>query len=149
MKLLRLAAMALLVSTLAMKPTVTAASGHGDSGYSGRAVFELMRDARIPPPFHGLWVPLGQKCVTPPTPGTLDINADGIMETDGAVSVLRIWLYPGDAPNFDHAIIDVLSSGGGDQWEESLILNLAQGGRALSMRQKGEDEANATTYRRC
>lgn len=140
MKSLRRAALASLILASAMPPALAA---------TGSAVFEHIADARIPRPFHGIWAPQGRKCGTRPAPGALRINAGGIVEADGAMSVLRVWLNPGDAPNFDHAILDVLASGGGGEWEESLILHLDQGGWILSMRQKGEDESKATIYRKC
>lgn len=141
MKSLRRAVMASLILASVMSPAVAATGG---------AVFEQMADAKIPLPFHGIWAPQGRRCGgTRPAPGALRINADGIVEADGAMSALRIWLNPGDAPHYDHAIVDVLASGGGGEWEESLILHLGQGGRVLFMRQKGEDEAKATTYRKC
>lgn len=149
MRGIRLASCAFIALALPLVPAVAAASDSSHTEYTGRAVFELMADAEIPPPFHGAWAPEWQTCRNREAPGILSIDGDGIEESDGAMSVSRIWLYPGDAPNYDHAIIDLHASGAGGEWEESLILHLDPGGRALSVRPKGEDEASTTAYRKC
>lgn len=140
MKILYRAIMASSLSVAAISPAVAA---------TGAAVFEQMPNPEIPPPFHGNWAREGQTCRNRVAPTFLRIMAGGIVKTDGAMRVLRIWLYPGDAPHFDHAIVDIVATGSGGGRKDSLILHLNRGGLMLSIRHKGEDDAKAIIYRKC
>lgn len=116
--------------------------------FTAPAELELAPDAHIPLPFHGVWSPPGQKCGTRPASGAVRVNADGIVKPNVATRALRIWLYPGDAPDSNHAIIDVPVVDRRYERDEWLTLQLDQSKRRLSMRQGG-GELEAAAYNKC
>lgn len=68
---------------------------------------------------------------------------------DGAMSIKRARVNPGDAPYHNRLILDVVYEGGGGSEAATVIIQKSPDGLMFSLWQRGEDQAKAVKFHRC
>ena len=114
--------------------------------YQGRAVFEQAARPELPKMFHGNWETKRGQCAADNDAMIVRADRQGYRGGDGAMSIKRIYLAPGDQKRL---IIDAVYSGGGENVEQTVIVQMSDDKSRFQVWNKGESETSATIFYRC
>jgi hypothetical protein len=121
----------------------TAARTAAQPIYQGRAIFEEVNPARVPPLFVGRWEREKGACRKRDEPNELDIKPSKMKMAGIGMQVRYVAVKPSQRPYYDHAIVGV-QDGAGER--QTFILH-SDGPDWLVINRRGK--ARKIWYRRC
>lgn len=114
--------------------------------YQGRAVFKEAVRPEFPKAFRGNWELQRGQCAADNDAMIVRVDSQGYRAGDGAMSIKKTYLAPGDQKRL---IIDAIYSGGGEDVEQTVIVQMNDDEAEFRVWNKGEPEASATIFYRC
>ena len=114
--------------------------------YQGRTEFEEAARPEFPEAFHGNWELERGQCAADNDAMIVRVDSQGYRAGDGAMSIKKIYSAPGDQKRL---IIDAIYSGGGEDVEQTVIVQMSNDGSEFRVWNKGEPEASAIMFYRC
>lgn len=100
----------------------------------------------FPDVYHGRWAHAAKDCKAGRALMILSIDAKGLHQMEGGLSVLRASRKAGE-PNA--IVVEARSSGGGDEWESTEEFTLSADGNVIDWRQVQPKRGRVTRLYRC